>query len=327
MNKHSCETDSQGRPLSRRGFLGTAAGFAVLPEGGGGVKALPTKRIAFVAGVKSHRFGEHAHNAGCLLLAKCLHENVPGVETVVHQNGWPDKPSFFDGVSTVVLFMDGGDRHPILPHLNTIDELMKQGVGLAVLAYALVVPKGEPGNKFLEWIGGYYETYWSVNPFWTGRFDKLPEHPITRGVRPFSIYDEWYYHMRLREDLPGAVTPILTAVPPEKTRQGSDGPHSGNPFVRARKGQPEHVAWAYQRPSGGRGFGFTGGHYHWSWGQDDFRKLILNAVVWTAGLDVPREGIRSRTPTWEELMANQEGRMPEGFSAETARELIKPRSE
>ena len=35
--------------------------------------------------------------------------------------------------------------------------------------------------------------------------------------------------------------------------------HSGNPHVRARMGMPEHVAWAYERPGGGRSFGFTGG--------------------------------------------------------------------
>ena len=54
------------------------------------------------------------------------------------------------------------------------------------------------------------------------------------------------------------------------------------------------MAWARQRPDGGRGFGFTGGHDHWNWGDDDFRKLVLNAIVWTAKLDVPAEGVPSK---------------------------------
>ena len=42
------------------------------------------------------------------------------------------------------------------------------------------------------------------------------------------------------------------------------------------------LAWAVERPDGGRGFGFTGGHFHINWGDDYFRKLILNALVWAA---------------------------------------------
>jgi type 1 glutamine amidotransferase len=308
--------------MRRREFLSSAAGIAAWATGAAGSPS--KKRIAFVAGRKTHGFGEHAHNAGCLFLAKCLNDNVPGIEAAVHQDGWPDDPSFFDGAAALVVFADGGDRHPILPHLGAVDRLMRQGAGLAMLHYALCVPKGESGDKFLEWIGGFYETYWSVNPSWTARFNKLPEHPITRGVRPFAIYDEWYYHMRFRKNMEG-ITPILTAVPPDSTREGPFGPHSGNAVVRSRKGMPEHVAWAYQRPDGGRGFGFTGGHFHWAWGHDEFRRIVLNGIVWIAGLEPPVGGVRSSTPAWEELLANQEGQMPEGFSREQAEQAIRPR--
>jgi hypothetical protein len=51
------------------------------------------------------------------------------------------------------------------------------------------------------------------------------------------------------------------------------------------------VAWAVERPDGGRGFGFTGGHVHLNWGDADFRKLVLNALVWTAGAEVPADGV------------------------------------
>ena len=86
---------------------------------------------------------------------------------------------------------------------------------------AVEVPKDKGGPEFLDWIGGYFETFWSVNPHWDADFTSLPNHPITRGVKPFKIRDEWYYHMRFREGMKG-VTPILTAVPPDQTR-GSEG--------------------------------------------------------------------------------------------------------
>ena len=88
---------------------------------------------------------------------------------------------------------------------------MDKGIGLVCIHYAVEVPKGEIGDRMLDWLGGYFEPNWSVNPHWTASFDELPEHPITRGVEPFEINDEWYYHMRFRPEMEG-VTPILTDV-------------------------------------------------------------------------------------------------------------------
>jgi hypothetical protein len=99
--------------------------------------------------------------------------------------------------------------------------------------------------------------------------------------------------MRFVDDLKG-VTPLLSAVPPDSTREGPDGPHSGNPTVRSRKGQPEHVAWVYERPDGGRGFGFTGGHFHRGWADENMRRLVLNALLWIAKAKVPPNGVWSQ---------------------------------
>lgn len=51
--------------------------------------------------------------------------------------------------------------------------------------------------------------------------------------------------------------------------------------------------WAVERADGGRGFGFTGGHFHKNWGNNDFRKTILNALLWISKLDVPADGVSS----------------------------------
>jgi hypothetical protein len=252
------------------------------------------KKIVFLAGPPSHGPGEHEHRAGCLLLKACL-DKVPGVVSEVYSNGWPQNPeAAFTGVATLVVYSDGGGGHPLLrdDHLQTVGELMKKGVGLACLHYA-VEPTKEKGEKeFLDWIGGCFETDWSVNPTWRAEFKVLPTHAITRGVEPFSINDEWYFHMRFRDGMKG-VLPILQAVPPASTMDRPNGPHEGNPAVReaVKLGGPQIVAWACERPDGGRGFSFTGSHYHHNWGSDNFRKLVLNAILWTAKVEVPAGGV------------------------------------
>ena len=269
------------------------------------------KKVVFIAGGKSHGYSDHEYHAGSLLLAKCLNENVPGVETVVYQ-GWPKDAGALDGAATIVISSDGGGGHPAMKHLEELGKLMKRGVGLVCIHYAVEIPKGEPGDLLKGWIGGYYETFWSVNPFWKGEFKEFPSHPVANGVKPFTLNDEWYYHMRFVDDMKG-VTPILTAIPPDSTRRKGNDAHGANPTVFARKGMPEHVAWTYQRPDGGRGFGFTGGHSHWAWANDSFRKVVLNGIVWTAGLDVPPDGVASKTPTYEDLEANQDKPQPPTF--------------
>jgi hypothetical protein len=73
--------------------------------------------------------------------------------------------------------------------------------------------------------------------------------------------------------------------------------------VRAGKGDVEVLSWAVERTDGGRGYGFTGGHYHRNWGNDDYRKLMLNAILWVAKADVPADGVNSAV-TPEDLKAN-----------------------
>ena len=87
-----------------------------------------------------------------------------------------------------------------------------------------------------------------------------------------------------------------------------NGFHSGNQHVKAalERGEIQHLAWAYERPDGGRGFGFTGGHFHRNWGHDDFRTIVLNAITWCAQAEVPSEGVPSDTITDADLDENQD---------------------
>jgi type 1 glutamine amidotransferase len=251
------------------------------------------KKIVMVAGRPSHGPGDHEFNAGVILLRGCL-DKLPQVQAAEYHNGWPKDPTAFDNADSIVLYMDGGGGHPLIEpdHLRHVGELMHQGVGLACLHYAVEVPKDRGGPELLAWIGGYYETGFSINPHWTADFKQLPEHPVTRGVKPFSINDEWYFNIRFRE---GAITPILVATPPDDKR--------GTEAAKQFPGRAEIVAWTTERPDGGRGFGFTGGHFHRNWGNDDFRKLVLNALFWTAKAEVPSDGVASSVAP-EELAKN-----------------------
>jgi len=266
--------------------------------------AAGTTKIVLIAGHPSHGPGEHEFNAGCKLLCKCLAQ-LPGIEPVVVTGGWPKDESVFDGAKALIFFMDGGGGHPMIrgDHLAKLQKLVDQGVGLACLHYAVEVPKGEPGDKFLDWLGGYYETGYSTNPHWKAEIRALPRHPITSGVKPFTIGDEWYFNIRFRPEMKG-VTPIIVARPDDHTRQGvSAAPRGPYKHILEAKGRDEVLAWVVERPDGGRGFGFTGGHFHKNWGDPNFRKLVLNAILWTAGLDVPAAGVESQV-TPEELKEN-----------------------
>lgn len=274
------------------------------------------KKLVMVAGSPSHAAGEHEFRAGSMLLKKCLdeftaRESYPRLVTAVYTGGWPTDPTAFDNADGLFFFADGGGGHPVVQsnRLAQIDALAKRGVGVACLHYGVEVPKEKGGPEFLNWIGGYFETNWSVNPHWRLAKTELAQgHPITRGVKPFETQDEWYYHMRFREP-PAGLTMILTAVPPDASRERPDGPHSNNPTVRAAKGSRETLAWAYERAAGGRGFGCTGAHFHKNWENDDFRKLMLNALVWTAGLDVPADGVSSAVAA-PDLAANLDDKPP-----------------
>ena len=266
------------------------------------------KKIVFIAGNPSHSRGEHEHRAGCMLLADHLNRSGLPVNAVVISHGWAQDDSIFQGAAAVVIYSDGGEGHPALKHLSELKKLAEAGVGIGCIHYAVEIPTGAPGDTLRDLVGGYFETNWSVNPHWQASF-KLPKHEVTRGIQDFEITDEWYYHLRFSPEMNG-ITPILTALPPPDSLRRPDGPHEGNPAVRAavvERKEPQHVMWVYDRPQklgSGRSFGFTGGHFHKNWQQDDNRRLVLNAIAWISGLQIPEKGVASETPSDAAMVEN-----------------------
>jgi type 1 glutamine amidotransferase len=274
------------------------------------------RKIVIIAGKPSHPPRMHEFNAGVQLIKKCL-ASVEGLKTEIVLNGWPKDESVFNGMDAVVFYMDGGAGHEAVQEngrrLKLIDEWTGKGVGIGCMHYGVEVVADQAGKEFKRWIGGHYEHMFSCNPIWEPEFGQLPEHPITRGVKPFQIKDEWYFNMRFVNDLPGGspadvagtkFVPILVASPSDQVRNGPyvypPGPY---PHIQAAKNRAEAMMWTVERPDGGRGFGFTGGHFHDNWGNDDFRKVVLNALLWIAKKEVPEQGVVS-TVSKEELDAN-----------------------
>ena len=250
---------------------------------GAATEAADKAKVVFISGKPSHGRLSHEHRAGNMLLAKALNESGLPVEAVVLKDvGYPKDESVLEDAATIVIFCTGHGGHVLNPKLKEFDALMKKGKGVVMIHWATEAVKGDPGDKFLEWMGGFCDLHWSVNPHWVPKF-KAQKHEIWNGV-----------------------TPILTDVPPASTLKRPDGARSGNPTVRkaVANGESQHVAWTYERADGGRGFGFTGGHVHMNWQHDDNRKLMLNAILWTAKVKIPKAGVPSKTPTKEEMHAN-----------------------
>lgn len=281
-----------------------------------------SKQILLVAGSPSHGYGQHEHYAGLRILQDAIEKSSPNDQVTVVR-GWPSDGQIATA-DTIVIFCDGGRRHVAMEHRDQLRNRLAEGCGLVCLHYAVEMTLGPPGDDWVELLGGHFEINYSVNPHWVADFETLPDHPITRGVEPFSTNDEWYFHMRFSDV--GNVTPILTAVAPPETMKRPDGAHSGNPHVRksvAAK-EPQTVAWAYERPDGGRSFGFTGGHYHWNWGNDDVRRLVTNAIRWTAGESIEPDGssLGKEKVGIDRLLENQDYERPKKFDAEdTAKEF------
>jgi hypothetical protein len=274
------------------------------------------KKLVLIAGKPSHPPRMHEFNAGVQLLAKSL-ADVQAVKTEVVLNGWPKDEKVFENAAAVVFYMDGGRGHEAVQEgrrrLDLIDGWVKRGVGIGCMHYGVEVVPDQAGAEFKRWIGGHYEHMHSCNPIWEPAFSDFPDHPITRGVKPFTIKDEWYFNMRFVADLAGnkpaeaggvKFTPILVAAPSDDVRDGPyvypKGPY---PHIESAKGRAEAMMWAVERPDGGRGFGFTGGHFHDNWGNENFRKVVANALVWLTKAEVPASGVESKV-TVDELDAN-----------------------
>jgi type 1 glutamine amidotransferase len=294
-----------------------ASGLATAPVMGHHLfAAQPSKKkLVLIAGRPSHPPMMHEFRAGTILLEKRL-QAVEGLVVERHENGWVSDENTLDDAAAIVIFSDGGNGHPAIQdqRLARLEQLIAKGVGFGCMHFGVEVPKDRGGAEFKDWIGGHYEHLWSCNPIWDARFDEFPDHPICQGVKPFEIKDEWYFNMRFRDgfnadgtaEVDGVkFTPVLVAKPSDQVRNGPyvypAGPYD---HIQQASGRKEAVMWAVERPDGGRGFGFTGGHFHANWQQEDFLRVILNSLLWISGVEVPTQGVHSLAVDDAEIRLN-----------------------
>ena len=258
------------------------------------LRASESTRVLIVVGPSNHPPGSHEVAAGGRLMKHCIErmENVPGVSADVVE-GWPHE-SLRDAASVIVFI---GDTFPPnrLPNarqnLADLEVMMRRGAGIVCVHYATglrgedVQPDGD--HPLLRWLGGYFanrtcphhESFAKIFPEATIT-PAAPEHPITRGWQEFTLHDEPYYNNYFGQG--NAMAPNVTALatamlPPEKPT-------------------PETVAWCVERSDGGRGFGIVMPHFYKNWSNDDLRRFILNGIVWSAKINVPVDGVKTKAP-------------------------------
>lgn len=257
-----------------------------------------TTKVAILAGLKSHPPGYHEYIKSARLLKTMLEKNVSQKIVVDIFYDWPSAPEALDDANVIVSISDGRDGHlfsdasHLVPErVPVIEKQMSRGCGLVAIHFSTFAPD-EYGEKILEWNGGYFDWqdekgdrnwYSNILNLDTEVILPSPAHPVSNGVRPFKIDEEFYYNIRFPESKKG--WSALLEVP----------------ALNSNRANGNVVAWAIERANGARGFGTTMGHHFASWNNDDFRKLILNSIVWSAGLEVPEGGVSSRVYSDKEV--------------------------
>ncbi|MFM9090377.1 MAG: hypothetical protein ACKOUK_01380, partial [Verrucomicrobiota bacterium] len=239
-------------------------------------------KIVLLAGAPSSKPMAHEYFAGCALLLEWLRLQ-PGVWPVLAR-GWPRDERVLEGARSVVYFGDGGGKQPFAEPRRwaVLQRLLDGGAGLVLLHQAMDFPAGPDGAAIRGWLGAVYHSDIGSRGHWDMEFNDIPAHEVTRGVRPFAApADGWRDNLHFA---PAGVTPLLRGAVPDKSRSTAD--------AKRHVGRAEVIAWAHQRPGGARGFGFTGADLHRSWTYPSQRTLVLNGILWSAGLPVPAGGVQ-----------------------------------
>ena len=221
----------------------------------------------------SHPANSHEYMAGVRLIAKLL-QNRGGLQTVVVQadNPWKDGPELLDGADGAVVFLTEGAKWVAedADRLAAFQRLAKRGGGLSVLHWGMGTRETAPVADFVQLFGcchggpdrKYKVLTATITPSSVG-------HPVLGGIKPVEVHDEFYYALKQ----PAQVEKLV-------------------PLIRVSiDGDDQTVAWAWERPDGGRSFGFSGLHYHDNWKLTEYRRLVLQGVLWSVGQPIPTEGL------------------------------------
>lgn len=239
-----------------------------------GAAVPPAKPKILLIGTKpDHPYRSHMYMFECQLLARCLRENMD-VEPVVSEN-WPADPRLFDGVRSIVFYSrPAGAIVLAAPNRARFQQLMDSGVGYVAIHWATGVgysmqPQDQPQRQaYLNVLGGWFRRPPGGISITTARLVQTdPQHPICRGWTSREVHDEFYLDPVLHE--------------------------KAHPILQVNvEGKDQEVGWIFERPDshGGRSFGTTLGHFHENFTRAAFRRLLVNGILWTAHLSVPKTG-------------------------------------
>jgi type 1 glutamine amidotransferase len=184
---------------------------------------------------------------------------------------WAEGPALIDQADGVVMFVTQGARWIQNDPLRqaALKRLAQRKGGIVALHWAVGAHEAKYIEGQLELLGGtrggpqrkykVLETDVTV---------AAPGHPITTGLGNFRINDEFYYRLDFVKP-PLKVQPLLTARIDDND---------------------ETVCWAWDRPDGGRSFGYVGIHFHSTWERTEYRRLVVQGILWTLGMPIPKAG-------------------------------------
>ena len=235
-------------------------------------EAAPKRLLLLSQGPDRHPKGTHEYVAGQRVLAKCL-SSVPKLEiSQARADGdWPEGPALLAKTDGVVLFVSEGAKwlNADPKRRTAFAELAKRGGGLAVLHWGMGTRDAENIEPFVSLFGACHGGPDRKYKFLETQVRVVAEdHPATAGIADFKIKEEFYYQLKKQPDAKD-LTPLLTAE---------------------IDGGEQMVAWAWQRPDGGRSFGYTGCHYHDNWSRSEYQRFLSQGVLWTLNIVPPTEG-------------------------------------
>ncbi len=230
-------------------------------------------KVLFVGKQPDHPFGTHMYLHTCGMLAKCLARNGE-IECVV-SDGWPKDPGQLDGVDAIVVYTTPAAEFLFdAPHRGQVEGLLNKGVGLVTIHWASAVREQNLrrlGPIWLRYMGGTWVSNVGLHTGDSPLKQLAADHAICRGWQEYQLHDEYY----LNPTITDKATPLLQVT---------------------AESQPVVVGWAFERPGGGRSFGTTLGHFYTNFQNEPFRRMIVNAILWSAKVDVPPHGADVNLP-------------------------------
>jgi type 1 glutamine amidotransferase len=228
--------------------------------------AATSTKILLVASQPDHLWASHMYEHECNLLAKCL-ENTRGVQTTVSV-GWPTDDKKTEGAKAIVFYCKhAGDILFDESRRSQCERLLSQGAGLTAIHWSTGADV-KYGPLYLDALGGWFNRAHSGLKTGDAPLTKAdPKHPIGNGWKEWQIHDEFYLDLRFHED----AKPLLTVKVDDRD---------------------QIVGWTIERrdSNGGRSFGTTLGHFHDNFARSDFRRMLVNGILWTAHLEIPAGG-------------------------------------